>query len=81
MERVSAEQLAEWAAEARERWSVPGLAVGLFHEGENIVYPPILARPVAERDFEIVDYEWPGERLTFPRDGFVCLGVLAARTE
>jgi len=49
--------------------------------GENIVYPPVLARPVAEREFEIVDAEWRGERLTFPRDGFVCLGVLAARTE
>jgi CubicO group peptidase (beta-lactamase class C family) len=49
--------------------------------GENIAYPPVLARPVAEREFEIVDTEWRGERLTFPRDGFVCLGVLAARTE
>jgi CubicO group peptidase (beta-lactamase class C family) len=49
--------------------------------GENIVFPPVLARPVAKREFEIVDAEWRGERLTFPRDGFVCLGVLAARTE
>src|SRR2546426_2485625 len=37
MERVSAQRLAEWAAEARERWSVPGLAVGLFHDGETVV--------------------------------------------
>src|SRR4051794_18002942 len=36
MERVSAQQLEEWAAEARARWSVPGLAVGLFHDGETI---------------------------------------------
>jgi CubicO group peptidase (beta-lactamase class C family) len=49
--------------------------------GENVAYPPILARPVAEREFEVVDAEWRGERLTFPRDGFVCVGVLAARTE
>jgi len=48
---------------------------------ENIVFPPALARPVAEREFEVVDTEWRGERLTFPRDGFVCLGVLASRTE
>jgi CubicO group peptidase (beta-lactamase class C family) len=49
--------------------------------GENVVFPPVLARPVGEREFEVVDPEWRGERLTFPRDGFVCLGVLAARTE
>jgi CubicO group peptidase (beta-lactamase class C family) len=49
--------------------------------GENVVYPPVLARPVSEREFEIVDAELRGERLTFPRDGFVCLGTLAARTE
>ena len=42
---------------------------------------PVPARPVAEREFEVVDAEWRGERLTFPRDGFVCVGVLAARTE
>jgi CubicO group peptidase (beta-lactamase class C family) len=49
--------------------------------GENVAYPPVLARPVSEREFEVVDAEWRGERLTFPRDGFVCVGVLAARTE
>jgi CubicO group peptidase (beta-lactamase class C family) len=37
VEQVSGQQLAEWAAEARERWSVPGLAVGLLHEGETVV--------------------------------------------
>jgi CubicO group peptidase (beta-lactamase class C family) len=47
--------------------------------GENVVFPPVLARPVAEREFEIVDDERRGDRLTFPRDGFVCVGVLAAR--
>ena len=49
--------------------------------GENVVYPPVLARPVAEREFEVVDGELRGERFTFPRDGFVCMGVLAALTE
>jgi hypothetical protein len=120
VERVSAQQLAEWAAEARERWSVPGLAVGLLHHGEtvvpadgvcelgsdervrpetafsdrvvavtffdplsgeNIAYPPFLARPVDEREFEVVGADRRGERLTFPRDGLVCIGVLGARTE
>ncbi|OLE19076.1 MAG: hypothetical protein AUG88_02090 [Actinobacteria bacterium 13_1_20CM_4_68_12] len=37
MEQVSAQQLAKWAAQARERWSVPGLAVGLLHDGETVV--------------------------------------------
>src|SRR5437763_896604 len=33
MERVSAQQLEEWAAEARRRWSVPALAVGVLQKG------------------------------------------------
>jgi hypothetical protein len=37
VERVSGQQLAEWAAEAREGWSVLGLAVGLSHDGETVV--------------------------------------------
>jgi CubicO group peptidase (beta-lactamase class C family) len=36
MGRVSAENLAKWAAEARERWSVPGIAVGLVDDGELV---------------------------------------------
>src|SRR5216117_2268560 len=36
MERVSPEKLAEVAAEARERWSVPGLAVGVLRDGEIV---------------------------------------------
>src|SRR5439155_1153746 len=38
MERVSAQRLAEWVADARERWSVPGIAVGLFLDGETVVF-------------------------------------------
>jgi CubicO group peptidase (beta-lactamase class C family) len=37
MEPVSMEQLAAWAGEARGRWSVPGLAVGVLRDGEVVV--------------------------------------------
>ena len=37
MDRVSPEKLADVAAEARERWSVPGLAVGLLRDGEIVM--------------------------------------------
>jgi CubicO group peptidase (beta-lactamase class C family) len=36
MERVSSDQLAAWAGEARERWNVPGIAVGLLRDGETV---------------------------------------------
>jgi CubicO group peptidase (beta-lactamase class C family) len=36
MERVSAEQLEQWVAEARQRWNVPGIAVGVSRAGEAI---------------------------------------------
>jgi len=36
MGQVSAENLAEWAAEARGRWSVPGIALGLMQDGELV---------------------------------------------
>jgi hypothetical protein len=49
--------------------------------GETSTYPPALARPVGEREFEIVDGEWRGERFDFPRNGFVCFGALAQRVE
>jgi CubicO group peptidase (beta-lactamase class C family) len=37
MERVSTEQLANVAAEARERWNVPGLAVGVLQDGDVVM--------------------------------------------
>jgi CubicO group peptidase (beta-lactamase class C family) len=37
MERVSPDKLAEVAAEARERWNVPGLAVGVLQGGEIVM--------------------------------------------
>ena len=52
-----------------------------FQIGEKVVYPRVIARPVAEREFEVVDGELRGERFTFPWDRFICMGVLAARTE
>ena len=33
MERVSRDRLAALAREARTRWRVPGIAVGLMHDG------------------------------------------------
>jgi len=49
--------------------------------GETSVYPSVRARPVGEREFEIVDGEWRGDRFDFPRPGFVCMGRLATRIE
>jgi hypothetical protein len=49
--------------------------------GERQVYPPVRARAVGDRQFEIVDGEWRGDRFDFPREGFVCIGVLAKRVE
>ncbi len=61
--------------------SVAATEVDPFNQ-ETQVYPTLHGRPVAEREFEIPDGEWRGERFDFPRDGFVCfLGRLAARTE
>ncbi len=48
---------------------------------ERQVYPSMLARPVGEREFEIVDSEWLGERFDFPRPGLVRMGALAERVE
>ena len=48
MDQVSAEQLEQWVAEARQRWNAPGIA-------------------------------WRGDRLDFPRDGFVNMVTLATR--
>src|SRR4051812_859470 len=45
------------------------------------VYPPMHARPVGAREFEIVDGEWAGERFDFPRPGLVRMTMLAQRVE
>jgi CubicO group peptidase (beta-lactamase class C family) len=49
--------------------------------GETRVNPSERARPVGDREFEIVDGEARGDRLNFPRDGFVCTPTLATRVE
>jgi CubicO group peptidase (beta-lactamase class C family) len=36
MRPVSTDELAAWAGEARERWSLPGLAVGVLRDGEVV---------------------------------------------
>src|SRR5262249_38082540 len=37
MGRVTAQDLAQWTAEARENWSIPGIVVGLLQDGEPVV--------------------------------------------
>ena len=49
--------------------------------GRWLELPPFSARPIGEREFEIVDGEWRGDRFGFPRDGFVCTGTVAERVE
>ncbi len=49
--------------------------------GERQVYPGVTARPIGEREFEIVDGEWRGERFGFPRDDIVTMGSIAVRVE
>jgi CubicO group peptidase (beta-lactamase class C family) len=49
--------------------------------GDWLTLPSVRARPIGEREFEIVDGEWRGERFDFPRDGFVCMSTLAQRVE
>jgi CubicO group peptidase (beta-lactamase class C family) len=48
---------------------------------ERQVNPSVRARPVGDKEFEIVDGEARGDRFNFPRDGFVCVGPLASRVE
>jgi CubicO group peptidase (beta-lactamase class C family) len=49
--------------------------------GEWLTLPPVRARPIGAREFEIVDGEWRGERFDFPRDDFVCMSTIATRLE
>jgi CubicO group peptidase (beta-lactamase class C family) len=46
---------------------------------EELSYPPLVALPVGEREFEVADGEWKGDRFDFPRDGFIRLNVVARR--
>jgi CubicO group peptidase (beta-lactamase class C family) len=88
--RLSAERLASLAG----RYRAQGLELELVPEdgrlrlelteldpfrSEPRVYPSLHARPIGEREFEIVDGDLRGKRFDFPRDGFVRLDVLAER--
>jgi hypothetical protein len=82
MERVSAQQLQQWVAEARQRWNVPGIAVGDLRTpftGDTDQDPSSRARAIGPREFEFVDEEWRGDRFDFPRNGFVNMVTLASR--
>jgi CubicO group peptidase (beta-lactamase class C family) len=48
---------------------------------EPLVLPAVRARPIGEREFEIVDGEWSGERFDFPRPGFVCMDLRLLHAE
>jgi CubicO group peptidase (beta-lactamase class C family) len=49
--------------------------------GETPAYPTMIARPVGQREFEVADGEFEGDRIDFPRDGFARTLVLAQRVE
>jgi hypothetical protein len=48
---------------------------------EAVVLPTVRARPIGEREFEIVDGEWRGDRFDFPRPGFVCMDLRLLQAE
>ncbi len=48
---------------------------------EAMVLPAVRARRIGEREFEIVDGEWRGERFDFPRPGFVCMDLRLLQAE
>jgi fructose 1,6-bisphosphatase len=48
---------------------------------ETTVLPAVYARAVGEREFEIVDAEWRGDRFDFPRRGFACIDFRLLQAE
>jgi CubicO group peptidase (beta-lactamase class C family) len=84
------EQLAAFAG----RYQAPGVRLELRPNGRYLAfgyserdvfrgewdeYPTMRLRPVAEREFEVVEGEWRGERLSFPRDDVALFGIVAQR--
>jgi CubicO group peptidase (beta-lactamase class C family) len=84
------EQLAPFAGHYR----APGVRIELTPNGRYLAfsyserdvfrgewdeYPAMRLRPVAEREFEVVEGEWRGERLGFPRDDVAVFGIAAQR--
>lgn len=76
------------------RYEAPGVRIEIAPEDRNLrfaysegdpfsrewhEYPPVQARPIGEREFELIEGEWQGARLGFPRDDVVSFGVAARR--
>jgi CubicO group peptidase (beta-lactamase class C family) len=49
--------------------------------GVVTAYPPAHARPIGEREFELVDGEDRGDGFDFPRDGLIRFTAIAVRDE
>jgi CubicO group peptidase (beta-lactamase class C family) len=84
------EELAAFAG----RYEAPGVRVELAPDGRHLrlqysegdplsrewrTYPAVRLRSVREREFELAEGEWQGQRLGFPRDDVVSFGVAAHR--
>jgi D-alanyl-D-alanine carboxypeptidase len=87
---LGSEELGAFAGQ----YEAPGLRLVLEQEGDGLRlgysekdpfqrewadYPPIRLRPVGERDFELVDGDWRGQWLGFPRDDLVSFMIVAQR--
>jgi hypothetical protein len=87
---MTREQLGEFAG----RYEAPGVRLELSPDDNGLrldysekdpfrrewdAYPPFRLRPVGEREFELVDGEWRGQWLGFPREGVVSFGIAAQR--
>lgn len=87
---LTSEQLGEFVG----RYEAPGVRLELSRDADGLrldysekdpfrrewdAYPPIRLRAVGEREFELVDGEWRGQWLGFPRDGVVSFGIVAQR--
>jgi CubicO group peptidase (beta-lactamase class C family) len=87
---LTSEQLGEFVG----RYEAPGARLELSRDANGLrldysekdpfrrewdAYPPIRLRAVSEREFELVDGEWRGQWLGFPREDVVSFGVVAQR--
>jgi CubicO group peptidase (beta-lactamase class C family) len=88
--QMTRDQLGEFVG----RYEAPGVRLELSPDDDRLrldysekdpfrrewdVYPPYRLRPVGEREFELVDGEWRGQWLGFPREGVVSFGIAAQR--
>ena len=72
-------QLLELEIEPDEEGLVLAVAERDPFSGEVVRYRPVRAQAVSEREFVVVEGEWRGDRLDFPRDGLARFGTVAAR--